>query len=113
MISIDEYLHTSFRPACDFVGGEVRERNVGMRRHSYPQGEIVSWFNQRKKTLRLQSLPELRMRVSPSRVRIPDVVVSEMPLPDEEVFTSPPCLCIEVMSPNGTFAACRNVSTTI
>ena len=42
MISIDEYLHTSFRPDCDFVDGEVRERNVGMRRHpmrrarSYP-----------------------------------------------------------------------------
>ena len=41
----------------------------------------MSWFNQRKKTLRLQSWPELRMRASPSRVRIPGVVVSEIPLP--------------------------------
>lgn len=105
MITIDEYLHTSFRPDCDFIDGEVRERNVGMRRHAYAQAEIVSWFNQRKTTLRLQSLPELRMRVSPSRVRIPDVVVSEMPLPDEEVFTSAPYLCVEVMSPDDTFAA--------
>ena len=48
------------------------------------------------------------MRVSPSRVRIPDVVVSEMPLPDEEVFTSPPYLCIEVMSPDDTLAALQD-----
>jgi len=29
LISVDEYLLTSFHPGCDFVEGEVRERNVG------------------------------------------------------------------------------------
>ncbi len=108
MITIEEYLHTSFRPDCDFVDGEVRERNVGMRRHSYALGAIGSWFIRRRKDLGLEALCALRMRVSPSRVRIPDVVVSEMPLPDEEVFTSPPYLCIEVMSPDDTLAALQD-----
>jgi Uma2 family endonuclease len=107
-ISVDEYLHTSFRPDCDFVEGEVLERNMGKRKHSYAQGEIVSWFNRRKDVQRLQSLPELRMRVGPNRIRIPDVAVSEMPLPDEEVFTAPPYLCIEVMSPDDTVAAMQD-----
>jgi Uma2 family endonuclease len=105
LISLEEYLHASFHPDCDFIEGTVLGRNAGKRKHSYAQGEIVSWFNGRKDVLLLQSLPELRMRVGPNRVRIADVVVSELPLPDEEVFTSPPYLCIEVMSPDDTIAA--------
>ena len=104
MLSIEEYLRTSFHPDCDFVDGEVRERNVGMRRHSYALGAIGSWFIQRRQDPGLAALCALRVRVHPSRVLIPDVVVSEMPLPEEEVFTSPPYLC-EVMSPDDTFAA--------
>ncbi len=57
---------------------------------------IGVWFAGRADQLRLEPLSELRMRVGLSRVRIPDVVVDEIPLRDEEVFTSPPYLCIEV-----------------
>ena len=41
-------------------------------------------------------------------MRIPDVVVSEMPIPDEEIFTTPPCLCIEILSPDDTIAAMQD-----
>ena len=76
LISLDEYLSTSYRPDCDFIEGEVVERNVGKRRHGYAQSEIASWFRQRRDKLMLQPQTELRMQVSPSRVRVPDVVVS-------------------------------------
>jgi hypothetical protein len=56
LISVDEYLRTSFHPDCDFIEGEVLERNAGKRKHSYAQGEIVSWFNRRKEAQLLQSL---------------------------------------------------------
>jgi hypothetical protein len=29
LISVDEYLSTSFRPDCDYVDGEVLEHNLG------------------------------------------------------------------------------------
>src|SRR5579872_5061536 len=108
LLSLDQYLHTSFDPDRDYLGGEVLERNVGKRKHSYAQGEITSWFNQRKTGLRMQALPELRVQVAPDRIRIPDVVVFEVPVPDEEVFTSPPYLCIEVMSPDDTAASLQD-----
>jgi len=108
LISLDEYLRTSFHPDCDFIEGEVVERNLGKRKHSYAQGEIVSWFNRQKGVLFLQALPELRMRVGPGRIRIVDVVVSVIPLPDEEVFTSPPYLGIEVMCPDDTIASMQD-----
>jgi Uma2 family endonuclease len=100
--SIEEYLNTRYRPDCDFIDGEVVERNAGKRRHGYAQAEITVWFGQRKSTLRLQPITELRLRVAGTRVRIPDVLVAEIPIPDEDVFTTPPYLCIEVMSPNDT-----------
>jgi Uma2 family endonuclease len=34
--------------------------------------------------------------------------VSTIPLPDEEVFTSPPYLCVEVMSPDDTMSAMQD-----
>lgn len=107
-ISMDEYLHTSFHPDCDFVESEVLERNVGLRRHGYAQAQIAAWFDLRIRLPRLQPLTGLRMRVGPNKIRIPDVVVSEMPLPDEEVFTSPPYICVEAMSPDDTVASLQD-----
>jgi Uma2 family endonuclease len=40
---------------------------------------------------------------------VPDVLVSEIPTPDEQVFTSPPCLCIEIMSPDDTMGSVQDV----
>jgi Uma2 family endonuclease len=108
LISVDEYLRSSFHPDCDFIEGEVLERNVGKRRHGYAQTEIAAWFVSRRKALRLQPITELRMRVGPNKIRIPDVVVSEMPLPEEEVFTSPPYICVEVTSPDDTMASLQD-----
>jgi Uma2 family endonuclease len=108
LISVDEYLRTSFHPDCDFIDGEVLERNVGKRKHSYAQTEIAAWFVNRRQNLGLQPVTELRMRVGPNRIRIPDVGVSELPLPDEEVCTTPPYLCVEVMSPDDTIAAMQD-----
>jgi Uma2 family endonuclease len=108
LLSVDEYLRTSFHPDCDFIEGEVLERNVGKLRHAYAQTQGAAWFSLRTEIPRLQPLIALRMRVGPNRIRIPDVVVSEMPLPDEEVFTSPPYLCIEVMSPDDTIGAMQD-----
>jgi len=108
LIPIEEYLRTSYRPDCDFVEGEVLERNVGKRRHAWAQTQIAIWFGRRTDLPRLEPLTELRMRVGPHRIRIPDVVVCEMPLPEEDVFTSPTYLCIEVMSPDDTVAAMQD-----
>jgi Uma2 family endonuclease len=107
-ISLDEYLRTSFDPDCDFIDGAVLGRNVGKRRHGYAQSHIVIWFGCRTNAPHLIPLTELRMRVGPSRIRIPDVVVAEAPLPDEEIFTSPPYLCVEVMSPDDTISAMQD-----
>jgi Uma2 family endonuclease len=108
LIPVEEYQRTSFHPDRDFVEGEVVERNVGKRKQAWTQARIAAWFIHRQQLLRLDALTELRVQVKPNRVRIPDVVICEMPIPEEEVFTAPPYLCIEVMSPDDTIAAMQD-----
>jgi Uma2 family endonuclease len=40
-----------------------------------------------------------RIRVAARSVRIPDICVMAGPEPDEQVFTTPPHICIEILSP--------------
>jgi Uma2 family endonuclease len=108
LISVDEYLRTAYDSDCDFIDGEVLERHVGEKKHGFAQLHIGAWFVSRRDTLRLEAFIELRTRISASRIRIPDVVVCEFPVPGEEVFTTPPYLCIEVMSPDDTVAAMQD-----
>jgi Uma2 family endonuclease len=48
--------------------------------------------------LRNRVLPSLRVRVSQTRVRVPDICVLAQDAPDEQVPTFPPILCIEILS---------------
>ncbi len=104
LVSVDEYLATSYRPDCDFVDGELIERNAGTLDHSRLQGGLLGWFWDRRRELRLSALPELRIRVSLRRYRIPDVCVVPLPEPDEQILTQPPYICIEVLSPDDSFS---------
>jgi Uma2 family endonuclease len=103
LISVEEYLATSYRPDCDFVDGQLIERNVGTKDHSKLQDEILGWFRDRRRALRLRAFPEQRVRVSRRRYRVPDVCVVPLPEPDEQIFTQPPYICIEVLSPKDSF----------
>lgn len=99
LLSIDEYLRTIYRPDCDFVDGEIEERNVGERDHNRIQLLVASWFLSHEREWNIESIPEQRTRVSKNRVRIPDVCLVSRDIPVEQVIITPPLLCIEVFSP--------------
>lgn len=73
LVSVEEYLHTSYRPDCDYVDGKIQERHLGELEHSSAQREIMFYLNDHYPQLRKRLLPEQRVQVSPSRFRIPDV----------------------------------------
>lgn len=100
LVSVEEYLNTSYRPDCDYVDGEVQERNLGEREHNRTQREILAYFLAHYPKWREQLFPEQRMRVSATRYRVPDVCLIAQDAPVEPVFTQPPLLCIEILSPD-------------
>ena len=98
LISVEEYLRTSYRPDCDYVDGEVLERNVGEKDHSSLQKKIILYLAARESQLGICVFPEQRVQVSATRFRIPDVCVT-LGEPAEQIFTKPPFICIEILSP--------------
>ena len=104
LVSVEEYLATTWRPDCDYVDGEVLERNLGQMDHSSLQGELLAWFRERRSALNLRAFVELRTRTGPQRFRIPDVAVVRLPWVKEQILTRPPYICIEVLSPDDTLS---------
>ncbi len=98
-ITIDKYLKTSHSPDCDYVDGELQERNLGELDHGEVQGALVEWFRKHGREWNLRTIPELRIRVSPTRVRVADVCLLARSEPTEQVPTRPPLAIIEVLSP--------------
>jgi Uma2 family endonuclease len=98
-MSLEEYLHTSFRPDCDYVDGEVQERLWGEFDHGRAMAEILFYLVDRYPVLRSRVLPSLRIRVKATRVRVPDICILAENAPEEQVVTFPPILCVEILSP--------------
>jgi Uma2 family endonuclease len=106
LISVEEYLTTSYRPDCDYVDGEVVERNLGEWDHSSLQGRILVYLWNRYYKDGVRVAPEQRVQVKPARFRIPDVCVV-LREPGEKILTKPPFICIEVLSPEDRMSRVR------
>ncbi len=107
LISIEEYLSTTYRPDVDYVDGEIEERNLGEFDHADLQFAIATLLRNKQRDWCIRVVGETRVRVSPTRVRIPDVCVLSASLPRERIITHPPLLCVEALSPRDTLKAMR------
>jgi len=98
-VTVDDYLHTSYSPDCDYVDGAVQERNVGELDHAEVQGALVQWFRNHGKEWSIRTLPELRMQITPRRFRVADICLIPRSEPAEQVLQTPPIVVIEILSP--------------
>jgi Uma2 family endonuclease len=100
--SIEQYLNTSYHPDREFVDGVIVERNLGERTHSTAQGEVTCYFAARAAEYGIKVFPGVRVQVSPTRIRVPDVTIIKKSQAQGEIFTAPPYLCIEILSKDDT-----------
>jgi Uma2 family endonuclease len=89
-ISVEEYLRT-----C-----ELQNRNLGEWDHATVQANLTAYLVTHRREWNVRTKTDLRVRVTPTRIRIPDICVLLPPAPYEPVLTVPPFLCIEVLSPS-------------
>lgn len=102
LVSLEEYLKTTYRPDRDFLEGELLERNMGEQQHAAIQGFFIRYFGNYRREWNVRALPEQRVQVRPERFRIPDVCLVRSTDPWDPVVRFPPLLCIEVLSSGDT-----------
>ncbi len=99
LVSPEEYLSTSFDgPDREYVDGLVVERNVGENPHSEVQARLIEIFYELRKRHPLYCRPELRLKLSSTRYRIPDVSVFHPEKPADLVPDKPPFIAVEIVS---------------
>ena len=99
LVPVSEYLSTDYSPDCEYVDGELEERNMGEKDHGNAQKRLLLYLGNREKQLGIRVFLEQRIQLSPTRFRVPDICVVVGPEPEEQIFTQPPFLCIEILSP--------------
>lgn len=104
IIPVSEYLTTAYSPDCDYVDGEVQERNMGEQDHSDLQTQFAYLLRSADRSSFLRLNTELRVQVRPNRFRVPDVCVRLRSAPSEQIVRTAPLLCIEVLSPEDRVA---------
>jgi Uma2 family endonuclease len=107
LLSIEQYLNTTYRPDVDYVDGHIEERNLGDTDHGKLQKRLLILLSLREEEWGVEALPETRVQVSPTRFRVPDVCVVREGDADEPTVTAAPLLCLEVLSPGQTLIAIR------
>jgi len=99
-MSVEEYKHTTFEGAdCEFLDGEVVERNMGEIPHSTVQMELAFLLRLLTPSLGIQVKPEIRIQVSATRFRVADVAVWRAGNIGTSIPSVPPFLVIEIISP--------------
>jgi Uma2 family endonuclease len=98
LISLDEYLHTSYSPDKEYRDGVLVERNVGDKTHALLQLALGAYMRRRRKQWNIQIYTELRVKVRERWYLLPDVCVYQPDFDDERYPERPPLLWVEILS---------------
>jgi Uma2 family endonuclease len=98
-VTVEEYLHTSYRPDCDYVDGRIEERNLGEHDHGLLQAILAALFTNNRVVWQVRTVTDVRTQVKSARFRVPDVSVLRANAPREPIIRHPQLIAIEILSP--------------
>jgi Uma2 family endonuclease len=104
LLTVREYLASSFEVDCDYVDGCLEERNLGEYDHAKLQTLFAHWFRDHEEAWEVDVVVERRVQVSSTRFRVPDVCVMRLDTPVEQIVRTAPLICIEMLSPEDTLS---------
>jgi Uma2 family endonuclease len=99
LVDVAEYLAGDYSPDVDYVDGVLEDRNPGEKDHSALQMRLAAHLFARREELNIHVYPELRIQISNTRFRVPDISVFAGEEPQEQIPTRAPFLCVEILSP--------------
>jgi len=99
-ITLDDYLHRNYENEreCEYVDGVLEERTGGEMPHGRLHVIAASWFWEHRREWEIECYMSYSMWCSPTRIRVPDIVVTSDRL-HETIRVTPPLLCVEILAP--------------
>ena len=101
-IPLNEYLQKTYEPDCDYIDGELKERNVGEQPHGHIQNIIGAIFRENRKAWSTRAIVETRVQTRPTHFRIPDICILRSSDPHDPIIRFAPYICIEILSKDDT-----------
>ena len=98
LVSVEEYLSSSYHPDVEYVDGELIARNVGEKDHGRLQALIAAYLINHEQKWHIVVYTDARTQILPTRFRLPDICVIRGPESDGQIIRTPPFLCIEILS---------------
>ncbi len=102
-VSLDDYLKMSFEYDAEYVDGEIVERAMPDNFHSRTVYQLIKILVPLVDSKGLAARPDIRLRLSPKKVRIPDISLFRED-PTEDYPSSPPLVAVEVVSAGDAFS---------
>ena len=105
LVSAEQYLRMSFEHDAELVKGRIVERPVPTWEHASMQGFLIRELWAMVRSFGMFAVPEQRVQIQTDRFRVPDVCVLDARPegePGRRIVTTPPYLCIEILSPEDT-----------
>jgi Uma2 family endonuclease len=99
-ITLESFLRRDYENEreCEYVDGMLIERTGGDTLHGLMHVEVASSLYSKVRDRRWDCLMSYSVQTSPTRIRVPDIVIT----PDrlrEDIRKTPPLLCIEILAP--------------
>jgi len=99
LMPVEEYLRLTEKPYCEYRDGAVSPKAMPTKFHALIQYALLMLLRAQG----VQALPELTVRISPTRYLVPDVsIAGDFPGPYP---TDPVLLCCEILSPEDRLGA--------
>jgi len=99
-MDVEEYLRTSLDGAdCEFLDGEVVERNMGELSRGDVQGNLHHLLRRLRRQLGIRAVPGIRIQIHSRRYRVADIAVWRDDKIGTGIPTVPPFLVVEILSP--------------
>ena len=77
-VPVEVYLRSSYEPDAEYVDGVIEARPMGEYDHAAWQEAILAYFREHRREWNIRVLPELRIQISRTRYRVPDVTVLDL-----------------------------------
>lgn len=97
-VPVAEYLRTVYRPDRDYIEGDVQERNMGEKPHARLQRILLLLLEGFAAECDAEVLPEQCLQISPTRYRVPDLMLVSANDTDPRIVRTAPLLCVEILS---------------